>query len=279
MAVIIAMSSMQLAVAAHRPLHCTKWQNNCQKYDHHCTTKPKSCCDILKSYQSSGDFFQEQTNYTRANDVYVLKRSTYSTSLAYCDMTTAEGGWMVIMRRADGVERFNRYYDEYEEGFGDLNHDFFYGLKALHDLTHQTNWSLRIDFYDQSNDTESSAYVTYDNFTVGRKDEGYKLKLGTFESSESTFKDNLKDSNEQKFVAHRPNELPSEAHPCLQDDNIGGWWYSTPSCSGGPVLTDSYNKLRWRVKDDNHDRGEIYHGKYELKIRQNNCLSSINLSS
>ena len=277
-AVIIAMSSMQLAMAARHPLHCTKWQKNCQKYDHYCTTNPKSCCDILRSYESSGDFFQEQTNNTRANDIYLLKKSTYSTSLAYCDMTTAEGGWMVILRRADRMESFERFYDEYEDGFGELNHDFFYGLRALHDLTAQANWVLRIDFYNQSNDTDSSAHVTYDNFKVGCKNDGYKLQLGNFKPSESTLLDNLREFEGQSFVARIRDEplLP----PCLNSGNSGAWWYIQNECKGntGSVLTLPYPLLGWYDPTIDVGRERIY-GKYELKIRQENCLSSINVSS
>ena len=274
MAVIIAMSSMQLAMAAHHPLHCTKWQNNCQKYDLHCTTKPKSCCDILKSYESSGDFFQEQINNTRVNDVYLLKspRSTYSTIsyLAYCDMTTAEGGWTVIMRRSDVMVEFNnKNYDEYEEGFGDLNHDFFYGLKALNELTNQTDWTLRIDFYNRSNDTDSSAYVTYDNFKVGCNGDGYRLKLGMFEPSEPTLLDSLRGFDEQTFVARKQGENEQN---CADNNNESGWWYNSNCINpGGSVLTEAYHSLSWYVTNELTER--IY-GKYELKIRQNECLSS-----
>jgi hypothetical protein len=279
-AVIIAIgSTAQLAMAAHHPLHCARWQRNCQKHEQYCTLNQKSCCDILKSYESSGDFIQEQTNNTQGltNDIYLLKKSTYSTSLAYCDMTTAEGGWMVILRRADGIESFpERYYDEYEDGFGELNHDFFYGLRALHDLTSQTTWVLRIDFYNHSNDTETSAHVTYDNFIVGHKKEGYALQLGRFESSESTLLDNLRVFENQEFVARNRGE---PRLGCLTNVDSGAWWYNkNEDCKGntGSVLTDSYPLLEW------YDPLEMAryrsYGKYELKIRQKNCLSSINLS-
>lgn len=284
---IIAISSTQLAKATHHPLHCTRWQNSCQKYDRYCTaesstekTIQKSCCDILKSYESSGDFLQEQTNNTQglANDIYLLKKSAYSTSLAYCDMTTAEGGWMVILRRADGIdENFERFYDEYEDGFGELNREFFYGLRALHDLTAQTNWVLRIDFYNKSNDTESSAHATYDSFKVGCRDEGYVLKLGRFHPSETTLSDNLREFNEQQFVA-RIRDQPKPT--CLVGSNKGAWWlpYGKVPCVGnsGSVLTLPYAHLGWF--DSKLEETERKYGKYELKIRQENCLSSINLS-
>ena len=38
----------------------------------------------------------------------------------YCDTMTAGGGWLVIQRRKDGSEDFNRNWVEYEDGFGSL---------------------------------------------------------------------------------------------------------------------------------------------------------------
>lgn len=282
---IIVISLTQLAMATHQPLHCARWKRNCHDHDRYCTTGgstalvQKSCCDILKSYESSGDFIQDQTNNTRglANKVYLLKQSTYSTSTAYCDMTTAEGGWMVILRRADGKENFERDYDEYEDGFGELDHDFFYGLRALHDLTAQTNWELRIDFYDKPNDTESSAYATYDNFKVGCKDQGYPLQLGKFQPSEPTLLDNLREYEKQKFVARIQNQ---RLHPCLVGGNKGAWWYIEGECNriSGSPLTLPYPHLGWYDPLIDEVQAEREYKKYELKIRQENCLSSISVS-
>jgi len=40
----------------------------------------------------------------------------------------------VIQRRKDGSENFNRPWADYEKGFGNLNGEFWYGLKALQKL-------------------------------------------------------------------------------------------------------------------------------------------------
>ena len=43
----------------------------------------------------------------------------------------------MVQRRQDGSVDFNRGWGEYEDGFGELTSEFWYGLRALHCLTGQ----------------------------------------------------------------------------------------------------------------------------------------------
>ena len=81
-----------------------------------------------------------------------------------CDSETADGGWTVIQRRVDGSVDFNRPWSDYEKGFGDLNGEFWYGLRTMNCLTQTSQWELRIDF-EYENGTRS--YLHYNEFKVG----------------------------------------------------------------------------------------------------------------
>ena len=49
------------------------------------------------------------------------------------DMETDGGGWMVIQKRiANRTVNFTRDWNDYVNGFGDLNGEFWYGLDNIH---------------------------------------------------------------------------------------------------------------------------------------------------
>ena len=116
--------------------------------------------------------------FSSPSGIYKLRKGTFDTGDAYCDMSSAEGGWLVIQRNRKGSTlSFNRGWKEYEEGFGDLNSDFWYGLKQLRCLVERGQWEMRVD-YQITN--KAWYHYHYNQFSVGSASDKYPLTIGGF---------------------------------------------------------------------------------------------------
>jgi hypothetical protein len=125
----------------------------------------KSCAELYKSG-------------VRKNGVYTINPDGLVGSFQVrCDMQTDGGGWTVFQRRQDASVNFYRGWQDYKNGFGDLNGNFWLGLDRIHRLTKLGQNVLRVDLMDWTNDT---AYAKYGSFSVASESDGYKLNLGSF---------------------------------------------------------------------------------------------------
>ena len=137
---------------------------------HPFTASIRSCCDLR--------IFPPDRVPT---GVYKMSIGTFVTANVYCNMTTDDGGWIVIQRnRKNSQLSFNKNWREYEEGFGDLNKDFWAGLELMHTLTQRGQWEMRVDY--QKND-KSWSYLHYNQFSVGSASEEYPLTVGGYSGS------------------------------------------------------------------------------------------------
>ena len=93
----------------------------------------------------------------------------------FCDQKTAGGGWTVFQKRLDGSVDFYRNWDDYKNGFGSLNSEFWLGLDKIYRLTEKKRNRLRVDLEDF---TSSNAYAEYGWFAISNETTKYKLSLG-----------------------------------------------------------------------------------------------------
>ena len=185
----------------------------------------------------------------------------------YCDTQTADGGWTVIQRRKDGSVDFNRPWIAYEKGFGDLDEEFWYGLKNMHCLTQTGQWELRVDFEFQN---RTRSYLHYNVFKVGSATDEYPLTISGFTGITPTDPFATRSHDGQKFSTYdNDNDQESSLNCAAQvysaEDN-GGWWYNdcwhinlnikyNPADFGSMYLGDTWYNPRW----------------IEMKIRPLNC--------
>ena len=133
-------------------------------------------------------------------------------------METDNGGWLVIQKRTpEGKVNFSRSWDEYETGFGDLNGEFWYGLRNLHCLTSREDVELRIDIVAKTGVHKST---TFDIFKVGGAGEKYKLTIG---GGKGYLPSNIDYHNGMYFTTKDQDNDKSSSNCAL---NSGGWWYN-----------------------------------------------------
>ena len=140
----------------------------------------------------------------------------------YCDMKN--GGWIVIQRRMDGFENFNRNWADYVAGFGQLRGEHWLGLEKIHCLTTRSPRSeLRVDLADfQGNYT----YAQYSFFSVRNSRTNYVLNITGYTG---TAGDSLGYQNGAQFSAKdRDNDQKSDANCAAYYK--GAWWYKVEFC-------------------------------------------------
>ncbi|XP_071177271.1 fibrinogen-like protein A [Mytilus edulis] len=94
----------------------------------------------------------------------------------YCEMT-GSGQWTVFQRRMDGLTDFNRTWQEYKQGFGNVNSEYWLGNDNLHKILSTGNYTLRVDLDDWLG---NMLYAEYDTFVVGNESTNYVLTIANY---------------------------------------------------------------------------------------------------
>ena len=153
-------------------------------------------------------------------------------------MVTDGGGWTVFQRRQDGSVDFYRNWTDYENGFGNLNGEFWLGLSKINRLTKEQSNTLRVDLGGFYGDIR---YAQYSTFSVGNSTTEYTLTIGGYSG---TAGDSLiKNHNGRKFTTRDNDNDYWTGGNCAQR-YPGAWWYK--SCYDSN-LNNRYNSdFYWR---------------------------------
>ncbi|KAH8340297.1 hypothetical protein KR074_006317, partial [Drosophila pseudoananassae] len=84
--------------------------------------------------------------------------------------------YMMVYRKIFNSSKFNRTFEEYASGFGNVhphyNEEFFIGLESLHLLTNRNPHKLFIFMYSSGHTKEMKC----ENFVLGTQSDGYIVK-------------------------------------------------------------------------------------------------------
>jgi len=207
----------------------------------------KNCAELYKSGQT-------------ISGVYTIDPDGSGAFNAFCDQTTAGGGWTVFQKRLDGSVNFYRGWADYKNGFGNLKGEFWLGLDKIHRLTKTKN-RLRVDLEDT---TGKTAYAEYDMFAVTSEKTKYKLSIGSYSG---TAGDSLSWHRGQSFST-KDQDNDSHSRNCAVSFK-GAWWYTSCHHSN---LNGQYHHGKHSSYADGvnwyHWKGHYYSAKRaEMKIR------------
>ena len=203
----------------------------------------------------------ELNNFCHHSDTFSV-----SGKLARCDMCTDGGGWLVIQRRLpNGKTNFTRNWQDYEDGFGDLEGEFWYGLRNIHCLTSHWEMELRIDMET----TDGVAFNwTYQTVQVGGPRTNYTLTLGAGRGTKNYMFDAMRHHNGNQFTTYDVDN-DKWSNNCALTFR-GGWWYN--SCYNanfnGRNGVKSGQGIAWN-KD--HHRNSVSIQSVEMKIKPATC--------
>ena len=186
-----------------------------------------NCCDLTAFPYNKAPF-----------DVYKIRKCmpdceetapfTTVTSDVYCNMENGRGGWTMIQKNYIHQDDelsvdFNKKWKDYEEGFGHLEGNFWYGLKSIHCLTQNDPWEMKIEFKLKNGEWNT---IHYNEFSIGSPDDEYPLKVGGFndyddEDVTDWFSSQL---NGIKFSTPDNDNDASSGNCAAQWKS--GWWYN-----------------------------------------------------
>lgn len=135
----------------------------------------------------------------------------------YCEMN--QGGWTRIFNRVDRNPNFNKTMNEFKNGFGNLETNYWLGLKYMHSLTNNKLMRLRIEL---SNTDTDFFFIEYKSFVIYPESKNFTLELG--EKDFGTLIDALGWHSKMMFTTwDQDNDLA--IYNCAKDLN-GGFWYN-----------------------------------------------------
>ncbi|KAK3535676.1 hypothetical protein QTP70_019715 [Hemibagrus guttatus] len=195
--------------------------------------------DRDKPSQDCSDFIMRNS----ASGIYNVtpSRSGNRTFPVFCDMESSGGGWTLIQHRFDGSISFNRTWNDYKRGFGNLTGEFWLGNDKIHWLTSTKAMVLRIELEDLDGVKE---YAQYDHFHVANESQYYK---STIEGYSGTAGDAMQYN--KKFNHNQKNfTTPDRDNDQYPSGNCGayyssGWWFDACMAAN---LNGKYYETRYK---------------------------------
>ncbi|XP_067391679.1 angiopoietin-related protein 3 [Emydura macquarii macquarii] len=168
----------------------------------------------------------------RTSGIYSIKPNGSEAFNVYCEMKS-DSSWTVIQNRINGSLDFNQTWENYANGFGYLNGEFWLGLEKIYSIAKQADYILRIELEDWK---DNERYVEY-TFTLGSPETDYALHLSEISGN---IPNALPEQTELRFSTMDRDNNTKRDFNCPERYS-GGWWQRT---CGETNLNGKYIKAR-----------------------------------
>ncbi|XP_052282620.1 fibrinogen alpha chain-like isoform X2 [Dreissena polymorpha] len=142
---------------------------------------------------------------------------------------TQENGtvWMVIQRRVDGSVNFDKTWQMYKIGFGNINPngEYWLGNENIHQTTYTADHRLRIDMRDWDG---NSVNAEYEHFRVGDEASRYTLVVGSYSGTAGDsfhYPPSYQLQHHQVAFSTRDHDNDNSPVNCARELR-GGWWFN-----------------------------------------------------
>ena len=181
----------------------------------------KYYCDC-RNFKTKRDCLEYKQNGIKINGVYKVHQDILKTIHVYCDQTTDGGGWTVFQRRADGSVNFFQDWENYKNGFGQLQNEFWLENENIFTMVLQglcpRGNELRIEMINNKN---VKRYAKYNHFNIGNAATKYMLHVSGFTGTVSP--DGLHFHNSKRFSAYDNNNDKPGYNTAIK--YFGTWWF------------------------------------------------------
>ncbi|XP_050082119.1 fibroleukin-like [Anopheles aquasalis] len=180
---------------------------------------------------------------SNVSDTYTIRTESDSEPFkVYCEQYKFGGGWIVFQYRHDGSLNFYQNWNEFRDGFGDLQKEHWLGLEKIHQITKRQRHELVIEMKDFNG---TYKFARYDAFEIGSEKEQYILKsVGTYNG---TAGDEMRYHNGKKFSTKDRDNDDKPYQNCARSRE-GAWWHgrcNDANLNGRYINADDGKSMSW----------------------------------
>ena len=214
--------------------------------------------NFIKAVPGTTDCLDVYRKGWKRDGVYGVKAGGDFYRPILCRMSLYGGGWTVFQNRYDGSVPFNQPWKSYQEGFGDLRTEFWYGNDMLHNLTNGNSNQLLV--YLKHNGLDY--YPLYNQFNIGSEANKYRLSISdevysNFGTRLPSFSFSLTHHNHNQFTTTDIDNDASGSRDCSNEGGGAGWWMaSCYSCNlNGAWGVDNNSGMKWHPLTNGCSKG------------------------